>query len=48
MRKLLISLLAVGSASAFAMGNNLFQEFDNQIIPNLKFNYPYNHMSKHS
>jgi len=30
MRKLLISLLAIGSTSAFAMSNNLFQEFDNQ------------------
>jgi len=30
MRKLLVSLLAVSGASAFAMSNNLFQEFDNQ------------------
>jgi hypothetical protein len=31
MRKLLISLLAVSGASAFAMSNNLFQEFDDQV-----------------
>ena len=35
MRKILISLLTVGSASAFAINNGAFQEFDNQYSAGL-------------